>query len=218
MTVSVAICAHPSRAQMATALSERLLAPISWDDGPLGVGIVTNHDAALRAALDRAEAISADWCVVIEDDADPIPDFTAQASLALAAIPNQIASLYFGYLGQPKRKIYQTLDRVDPHWVMKLGLTSAVCVAVKTAFAPKLLEVCAGVPQCSMTVDERYSFAAKHLGQQWVPHSYPSLCDHLDIPGVHGDCGIPRRAYSIGGRTEWLNKQLTFYEKVWNYE
>jgi hypothetical protein len=208
LTISVAICAHPSRAQMATALSLQLACPISYDDG---VGIIANHDRALMLAADTSQP--EDWCVVIEDDATPIDDFMTQATTALDTISDNVASLYLGYFYKPKRRISLTLDRTDPHWLMRPGFTSAVCIAVRTSFVAQLLDEAHKLE--NMTVDQRYSYAAKSCGSQWVPHSYPSLVEHSDVPGVEGACGIPRHAYKVGGREAWTSRSLHLYERVW---
>lgn len=208
VSVSVVVCAHHSRTQTATALGEKLQAPIVWDDGT--VGILENHDRAfLLAAL-----WPRDWCVVIEDDAVPVEGFRAQASLALDAVTQPVASLYFGYVGQPRRRISQALERADPHWVMKPGLTNAVCVAIRTELVEPLITKARETD--GMTCDQRYSWAAKQLGHQWVPHSHPSLVEHSDIPGTGGACGIPRHAYSVGSRLEWSSKHVRFWERVWD--
>jgi hypothetical protein len=210
VTVAVAVCAHPSRAEVATALAEKLEAPVAWDNG---VGILANHDNAFDLAMVDACFDDADWCVVIEDDAVPVEDFRVQASLALDAVDGPIASLYFGWIWKPKLKITLSLDRTDAHWVMRPGFTNAVCVAVRSDFVAPLLE--AAQPFDHMTCDQRYSYAAKLLGHEWVPHSHPSLVEHSDIPGVHGACGIPRHAYRVGSRQEWLGGRLCLTERVW---
>jgi hypothetical protein len=212
MTISVAVCAHASRVKMAMRLADKLGAPISMDsDGDNAhVGIISNHDSALRLAA----RWDADWDVVIEDDAEPIPGFCEQASAALATIPEPVASLYLGWVGKPRRRITFTLDRVDPCWVLRPGFTSAVCIAVRKTFVEPLLEEAETIE--GMTVDERYSAAARQLGYQWVPHSNPSLVEHSDVPGVDGDCGIPRHAYRVGARDEWTGRSTRFWEKIWN--
>jgi hypothetical protein len=208
VTISSAVCAHASREREATALAARLSAPISWDDG--SVGILANHDLALQ----EAEKWATDWCVVVEDDAIPIPDFRQQADLALDAVVGPLASLYFGYVAKPRRMVSLSLDRLDPHWIMKPGFTSAVCIAVRKDFVAPLLQISSAID--TMTVDQRYSYAAKQLGHEWIPHSNPSLVEHSDIPGIDGACGIPRHAYKVGGRAEWTSKHLRFWERVWD--
>jgi len=200
---------------MATQLQKQLgLCPVVIDPGD--VGIVANHDWTLKRA--HTNYPLADWFIAIEDDADPVDDFYTQADKALASCPAPVASLYFGYVGQRRRATNLMLGMRDPHWIMCRGFTSAVCIAVHKSLIHAFLHTAADIT--NMTVDQRYSAAVRHCAKDlWVPHSNPSLVDHLDGDGVDGHPGvkIERKAYQTGTRDEWTGKHQKLHHRVWGY-
>ena len=207
MILSVAICAHISRQDMAEALQSQLDCPVSMDDGTLGSE--RNHDKALKLA---AEKLS-DWVILIEDDAQPIPEFYEQASAALAVAPQPIASLYFGYIGDD-RALGPKLSSADPHWFVSDGLANTVCLAVRRDFLPALLEAAERYPD--IPSDLRYERAAYSLSQNTFAYSYPSLVEHADVQTVHytGAPHVERRAFRVGTRPEWIGNR----SPVWLHE
>lgn len=202
-TVSIAICAHISRKEMAHDLAIQLDAPISMDEGERGS--VANHNATLRLAAESA----ADWVMVMEDDAEPIPEFREQAAAALAVCPGPFASLYFGYVGAPDARIAAELAHKNPHWVMRQGLSSAVCLAIRAdhidPFFAQIEQVTEDLP-----ADHLYAEAAFALGHRWNPHSHPSLVNHRDSGSlIAGDPpNFHRRAYRVGRRAQWLDRTI----------
>lgn len=202
-TLSLAICAHHSRKEMARKLSMELDAPVAMDEGDRGS--VANHDAALRLAAE----VSADWMVVIEDDAQPISDFRAQAAAALATAPAPIAGFYYGYVGSPDETIRALLIEKDPCWYIVQGLANAVCTAIRADFVEPLLHAATLVTE-DLPSDHRWAEAAYGLGYRWLPHSYPSLVEHADTGSLiaGSTTGFARRAYKVGGREHWTGKCL----------
>lgn len=203
-TISIAICAHVSRKEQAEDLAARLGCPISMDEGDLGS--IVNHDAAMRLAAQTP----ADWTITMEDDASPIPDFHAQAAAALATAPIPFASLYYGYVGHPEESITTMLAENDPNWYVIQGWANTVCVAVRSDHVATLLNTSEKITE-ELPADHRWGEAARRLGYGWIPHSYPSLVEHLDkgslIAGPQPP-GFRRRAYVVGGRELWTGTTL----------
>jgi hypothetical protein len=199
---------------MAVALRHRLgYCPISVDTER---DIIGNHDATFKLSAQNAPL--ADWHIAIEDDTDPIPDFYQQADAALAQCPAKVASLYFGFVGQRRRNTHLLLHLQDPHWIMCRGFTSAVCIAIHTSFLDRFLRAAEQQPE-GMTVDERYSGAWRDVAPEiWVPHSNPSLVDHIDGEGVlSGHPGVPRKAYHTGTREHWTGKNQELHHRIWGH-
>lgn len=198
---------------MADRLSHQLgWCPVNVDEGD---GIIANHDATLRLA---AETKHSDWVIAIEDDARPVYGFVDQADAALAEAPGVVASLYFGFVGARRRDTNLMLALRDPRWIMCRGFTSAVCIAVFRPYLDRFLQTAADIT--GMTVDERYSAAVRRAGPDiWVPHSNPSLVDHLDGDGVDGHPGtkIERRAYHVGGREKWTGENQKIWRPIWGH-
>jgi hypothetical protein len=175
------------------------------DDGSLGTE--RNHDETLQLA----SLTPSDWIVLVEDDAQPVPEFYEQASMALAVAPQPVASLYFGYIGYDGG-LGAKLDAADPHWFVTGGLVTTVCLAVRRDFLWPLLKAAQSHP--GIPSDLRYERAAHSLGQDAFAYSYPSLVEHADIRTVHytGAAHVPRRAYRVGTRPEWIPSQTRLHD------
>jgi hypothetical protein len=199
-TLSIAICAHISRTAMAEALQDQLDCPVSMDDGSIGCSF--NHDEAFKLAAQTP----ADWMICIEDDAQPVPDFREQASMALAACPRAypVVSLYFGYIGDSSHFApHIDIDAIDAHWLIMPALASTVCLCVRGDFFPGFFKIAENLPH--MTSDQRYESAARQLHVEDIAYSWPSLVNHDDTKTVHytGAPHVPRRAYRVGSREQW---------------
>jgi hypothetical protein len=197
MILSVAICAHISREEMAWSLAEQLDCPISMDDGSSDSD--RNHDETLRLAAQTPS----DWIIAMEDDAQPVPGFREQACMALAVCPDPIASLYFGWIQEPDSGFMSAFDEQDPHWFRLTALANTVCLAIHRDFWPPFLDALEGCTET--TSDGKYEHAALSLGQKTFAYCYPSLVEHADGRTVHytGADHVPRRAYKVGTRPAW---------------
>lgn len=201
--ISYAIVGHKERAHQAHGLSARLGgARIALDDGTYGQGI--NHDRAWNLA---AEADS-DWCVVLEDDAQPVDDFLSQVPLVLDAAPAPIVSLYLGTSRPPQYQlaIREALTH-NTCFITSNQLLHHVAVAIRTHLVPDMLTT---VGSASTPADYRIGAWAQHRGHPIV-YTHPSQVDHADGPTLiqHADGKPrtqPRRAWSVGCRNQWTSE------------
>lgn len=201
---SAAVCAHVDRSEQANALSAALTAPIAWDDGSLGSN--PNHDRAWQLAYETALQAGTDWCLVLEDDAQPIPELTQALPLLLQDLPdNGICSLYTG-TGRPPH--YQ--PRIaQAHSLAALGratylrhtyLLWGVAVAIRTAHIPDMLAFVTQFPE--LPYDYRIGEWLVARGMHCY-YTTPSLVDHEDsttlITHYDGQPRTePRKAWSTG--------------------
>ena len=195
-SLSIAICTHHSRKEMAWRLQDKLACPISYDDGSLGSAL--NHDETLRIA----GVGSSDWVIAMEDDAQPVDDFYVEAARALSVAPEPIVALYYGYIGDD-RELGRMLAEDDCHWLVSTALSNTVCTCIRRDFYPAFMEaVSIGTATAS---DMKYEQAAKSIGQHRFAYSYPSLVEHADEQTVHytGADHVERHAYRVGTRGIW---------------
>lgn len=203
--IAVGIVAHDSRADQARALADTVGADVlSVDDGSLGCD--DNHDLVLS----RLSSTKADWVVILEDDAAPIPDFRGQVTCALTAAPTPIVSLYLGRQRPPwAQDAVQAgiteADTLGASWLVSSHLLHAVAYAIRTPLVDGVLNFLSGFP-----VDQHVTAYAQAHGHL-ISYAWPSLVDHLDQPTLvdHPD-NQPRTpgrvAYRVGARTEWSTR------------
>lgn len=168
---------------------------------PIGDGsersATDNHVRALQFADP-----SADWVVVLEDDAVPIDDFTSVLHRQLSEIDNdKIVSLYLGKQRPPS--IQPTLQRTiesapeDTSWLVTRNLYWGVGVCIPGVFVDSISE---HVLTSSHPWDSSVGrWALTNSVEVW--YSWPSMVDHLDEETTinHAD-GMGREA----GRRAWL--------------
>lgn len=91
MRAEIVVVAHPDRKAMAQVMARKVgAAAISWDDALLGA--TGNHHRAWRYLVDS----TAEWVVILEDDAEPVMGFRHQLMQVLTAAPGNLVSLYLG--------------------------------------------------------------------------------------------------------------------------
>jgi hypothetical protein len=217
--IAYGVCAHPARLGQARALLKTLpLAArvISYDNGTLGE--LGNHDRTWQAVYELAMEEGLDWCVVLEDDAEPIPGFTDYLPSVLDSVPSGgMVSLYTG-TGRPPQyqPIIEHACSIAQHngasWLRskQYKLLWGVAVAMPTHWIPDMLEL----------VTEDFSPYDFRLGRfAWrsnlpVFYTYPSMVDHADGPTLidHQD-GQPRiearKAWSTG--VPLLNREVVVF-------
>jgi GR25 family glycosyltransferase involved in LPS biosynthesis len=206
--ISFAVVGHEARLVEATDLAHSLGAVIVLDDGSLGAG--ANHLRAWEATA----TLEADYAVVLEDDAQPVPGFMQQAEQALAVTPEPVISFYAGTT-RPKRwqdclrPATADADRVGACWLTTTLAAHAVAIAIHTDLRDDWIDFATGH---TLPPDERLTAWMKARDHR-IAYSWPSLCNHADGPTLvrHGNTqGItgPRRAWRTGTRDTWTSKAV----------
>lgn len=198
MDIQVVIPTVSSRRNYASELALATGADIVVD--PVGDGsersATDNHVRAMQLADP-----SADWVVVLEDDAVPIDDFSTVLRNQLSEIDNdRIVSLYLGQQRPPS--IQPTLQRTiesapeDTSWLITKNLYWGVGVCIPGRFVDSISD---HVLTSSHPWDSSVGrWALTHSVEVW--YSWPSLVDHLDEETTinHAD-GMGR----VAGRRAW---------------
>jgi GR25 family glycosyltransferase involved in LPS biosynthesis len=201
----IGIVAHTARAEQAQQLMETVgAAYTSIDNGTLGCE--RNHHRTWQWLSQHNHG---DWCVVLEDDAVPVPGFTSQLPAALDAAPSPIVSLYLGQKRPPHwmnavRKATETATSHNACWITGKQLLHAVAVAVRAELLDDMLTAAANSRR---PWDYRIGEFAQRT-KETIAYSWPSLVNHADTESVtrHQD-GQPRTpgrvAWKTGTRTHW---------------
>lgn len=198
MNIQVIIPTVTSRLHYASELALTTGADIIVD--PVGDGsersATDNHVRALQFADPTA-----DWIVVLEDDAVPIDDFSSVLYNQLSEIENdKIVSLYLGKQRPPS--IQPTLQRTvesapeDTSWLVTRNLYWGVGVCIPGGFVDSISD---HVLSSSHPWDSSVGrWALTNSVEVW--YSWPSLVDHLDEETTinHAD-GMGR----VSGRRAW---------------
>lgn len=201
--ISTAVVAHEARIVAATELAKNLDAVLTVDDGSLGAE--ANHLRAWQAT----GTADGDWALVLEDDAQPVPNFLEQAERALAMSPTPIVSFYLGR-GKPRtwqHRLAQGIgqaDAISAHWITAPQLLHAVAVAMQADLREDWLQ---WAPTSKLPIDERISAWARINGHR-IAYTIPSLIEHADGPTLieHRDRQprtVARIAWRTGTRESW---------------
>lgn len=208
----IGVVAHTARAEQAWELFNAVHGRvISVDDGELGCN--RNH---LRVMTDL-RGLSAEWYVILEDDAEPVEGFRKQLLAALNASPTPVVSLYLG-TSNPihwQATIARTMTaakQADAHWITSPGfLLHAVGYAIR---ADVFDDILASIdPYHRRPIDEQVSLFCRYNGMD-VGYTHPSLVDHKDGPtviGIHPDGAprlLPRKAWKTGTRETWFPRTV----------
>ena len=191
--------AHSARYDTAVDLAQSLGAGLALDDGTLGE--TRNGDHAW-ACHDR----DADFHVVLQDDALPIPGFAVHAAAALAARPASLVSFYVG-TGRPRQhRVSTAIARATVDgcaWLSAETLLWGVAVAMPTEHIAPFLDWAA---DSRLPYDRRLGAYANHAGLP-IHYTHPSLVDHADGPTLlrhpWGPPRAPRHAWVTGTPTTW---------------
>jgi len=208
----IGIVAHTARAEESHDLMETVAAAyLSVDDGSMGCE--QNHFRTWKWLADHTND---DWCVVLEDDAQPIPGFTEHLAAGLEHAPSPIVSLYRGHnVNNPAAEhtgLHATTkaNQQNASWITSRLLLHAVAVAIRTELVTPMLD---HITTIRLPIDEAIShYAAKT--RTMVAYTHGSLVDHADTPSVitkHRD-KLPRPpgrvAYQLGA-PQWTDKAVT---------
>lgn len=176
---------------------------ISVDPGHLGC--LANHLTVWRWHAQHP----ADFSVVLEDDAVPVPDFRDQLQAALTAAPTDVVSLYLGsgYISDATtRATIATAQENDTHWLLTRGrVAHAVALAVRGEHINSLVN---HVQRKNRPIDAALSQWARARGHH-IAYSVPSLVDHSDERSLVGKYRrAPRKAFTVGGHQQWTGRSL----------
>jgi hypothetical protein len=214
LTFSIGIVAHESRITQAKQLYDTVSADVLMvDDANLRLGAERNHIRTWQSLC--ADFPTAQWLCILEDDAEPVPDFLTQLTAALSVAPAPFVSLYLGR-GFPRQwqpRYRETVEAATPDtcWATTSGwMMHAVGIAVRTELVPamlKHLDQMIGHP-----VDQSIGQHARNIREK-VAYTLPSLVDHADGPTIHthqdGQPRTPgRKAWVVGSRDEWNSKTI----------
>lgn len=204
---AVAVVTCHQRLIMGTKLARRIDAELLQVDD--GRGPTRNHLAAWRWLTNLT---AADWAVILEDDAQPVPGFRAQLGQALAVAPTDVVSLYLGR-GRPETPqpaIANGIARAtaaDAHWLTGRKVWHAVGLAIRTPLVPAMIDAVEQTPYLPM--DNAVSRWAAAAGQR-VAYTWPSLVNHADVARVVPGPAptAPRRAWRTGRREQWQSTNV----------
>jgi len=187
--VDVVVMAHPSRAPQALALARQIDALTAWDE--------RNDEWDNGARAWRTTDPAADWAVVVQDDAVPVPNFRHHLERALAKTPRTGISLYVG-TGRPRaervRRAAHEATRQGASWLECDSLLWGVAIALPAEHVDPMLDWAQHQRQ---PYDQRISAWYRRSRKQPVRMTWPSLVDHADGPTLvkSGRPAVPRHAH-----------------------
>jgi len=191
----IVIVAHHSRSERAERLAASMGAEIVMDEGDCGA--LWGHTRALRLC-----APLNDRCVIMEDDALPVPDFRAKAQAWLDDYPDSLLSFYLG-TGRPPQYQPQIAHAVtyadDPDAVLCLPqLIHGVCYSIPQQYVRAVVERLPLIGAADFAIGNAW----RAVSGEPVVYTIQSLVDHDDLPSVerHPDGQKrtePRRAWRL---------------------
>lgn len=205
--IPIGIVAHTLRVQQAKTLARHVNADfISIDNGILGCD--DNHETVQH----HLSCLPSTWSVILEDDAEPVPNFRQQLDMCLPMSPSPIVSFYMGrkrpgHWQHRYRKAIGHAQVADACWIQSTHLLHAVGYAIRTELLPYLLDHTTSLP-----VDQHIGHWARYHGHT-IAYTYPSLVDHADSETLvdHPD-GQPRtkgrKAHIVGERDQWTTTSV----------
>lgn len=195
MTVSVAVMAHPDRAEMVADLLDRLDRPVKvvWDERQ------DRHDTGIRAV--EAFDPSCSHHLVIQDDVLPCRDLVAGVERALDHVPDlSPASFYLGRVQPFRRRVQQAVNLADDaSWITMDGVYWGPAIAFPTASIEPMADWYKSKQARHVTnYDRRVSrwFEAGHW-RCW--YSWPSLVEHRGDASLVRASKAERRAHRFLG-------------------
>jgi hypothetical protein len=209
--VTAGVVAHRSRTERAgrlhTELNLYFPTSLFLDDGSLGCEF--NH---LQAWDSVCSGATTEWCMVLEDDAEPVPDLAYQLAQALPYSPAPMVSLYLGRARPShwQRRISNAM-RFDRPFIVTTHLLHCVGVCIRTELVFELLnDARKAIDEVNKPIDEALTEAMQNRNLP-IAYTNPSLVDHADEPSVavhryEQPQLEPRVAWSIGVRESWVGQ------------
>lgn len=200
MRLSAAIMAHPTRKEQVEDLQGQLDrdTPVAWDPNPEPSPDPTQRWATGRAAWELHDP-TADWHLVIQDDALACPDLLAGLEQALTELgPDGIVSAYTGTGRPDQRNVKRAIKYAQQHdhaWLPTWSLNWGVAIAAPTATIPAMLEWCSHPNRAHLNYDMRIGQYYRDIQGWRTWYTHPSLVDHRDGDSLIGHGG-DRRAHT----------------------
>lgn len=196
VTLSVAVMAHPDRADMVDVLLDRLDRPakVVWDEKQ------DRHDTGIRAV--GAFDPSCTHHLVIQDDVLPCADLCAGVEQALAHVPEgHPASFYLGRVQPFRRRVQQVVNMADEDavWITMQGVYWGPAIAYPTSVIDELSTWFRSKQARHVTnYDRRVStWFEKRQRDCW--YSWPSLVEHQGDKSLVRASKAQRRAHRFIG-------------------
>jgi hypothetical protein len=211
--VQIGIVAHVNRNEMASDLYDKTAADVMEVDDAEFFSI---HEGTRRCAVNHMRvleqlhdlSVGSEWCVVLEDDAIPVPGFRTEAAAALEKAPYPLVGFYLGQgnpSGQIQRDIRQVLDRAQA-WITADYFISSVAYAIRANLIMPMLDF------IKPRDEEMPLRISRWIQDQGIltAYTHPSLCNHADsesviYPGIpyQERRKLPRVAWEWGTRRNW---------------
>src|SRR5690606_34338582 len=160
MRLSVAIMAHPARRDGALRVREALGGeiPIIYDANPIPSAAPEQRWATGRRAWEAHDP-TADWHMVIQDDALVCEDLLAGLEKALAVLGRKGLVSAFTSHGKPEhthvRRAWRTAVDKGHAWMCTKSLCWGVAIIAPVRTIPKMLDWCSAPGQQDLTYDMR---------------------------------------------------------------
>lgn len=199
MTLSCAVMAHPSRADMVAELVDELDRPVEvvWDQ------INDRHDTGLRAL--EAYDPTCTHHLVLQDDVVPSRDLLAGAERALTFVPDgHPVSLYIGRVKPFRAAVENAVKQAgtDASWVTMAGIYWGPAIIVPTDVLPAL------IPWFRESKIKNYDRRLSGwFRRDKLPcwYSWPSLVDHRGDESLVRAGTAKRRAHRFLGDVSALD-------------
>lgn len=144
---------------------------------------------------------SADWHMVIQDDAIVCEDLMAGLEEALSVLgPQGLVSAYTG-TGRPnqyhiRRALRHAVDK-GHSWMTTRSLCWGVAIILPTNVIDGMLKWCDHRDRSRMNYDMRIGVYARDVLKWKTWYTIPSLVDHADGPSLVGHGGTKRSAHQF---------------------
>ncbi|MFW6091097.1 MAG: hypothetical protein ACODAF_04430 [Actinomycetota bacterium] len=214
MRLSAAVMAHPARRPQVEQLLDRLDrdVPVAWArNARPSTRPRDRWDTGRRAW--QAHDPAADWHLVLQDDALPVPDLLAGLEAALPALPpRSICSPYFGVPGAEHERMLRALQRAEERpgpWLRERAMHWGVAIAAPVESIPDMLAWCARNAVAPKPYDTRLMLFYRKRRYPCF-FTWPSLVSHGDAPSLLGHRD-GRRAHTFTGESAlaWARQAAT---------
>lgn len=208
----VGIVSHARRKGLVDKLVDDVQASYVGRDAtwpPNAKGCADNHIRVLKRL--NMMATPGEWCVVLEDDALPVPNFRQEVKQALMKCDASLVGLYLGTgnpTGPTQRAILPAVrdaSASDAAWIVSDWFISTVGYVLRSDWISDLITA---ISDMGGPVDNRISEWSQQAGlKTW--YCQPSLVDHHDESSMITSFAFyPRHAHNVGVREQWNRRTV----------